>query len=29
MKTSLRKELLGHGAAVVGFACLKGHMSNT
>jgi len=27
MKKLLRNELLDHGAAVVGFACLKGHMS--
>lgn len=27
MKDGLRNELLGHGAAVVGFAALKGHMS--
>jgi epoxyqueuosine reductase QueG len=27
MKNLLRNELLGHGADVVGFACLKGYMS--
>ena len=27
MKNALRNELLAQGAAVVGFACLKGHMS--
>lgn len=27
MKTSHRRELLDHGATVVGFACLRGHLS--